>query len=69
MLPNILPPQVQPTHPLYQGQVPLTQLNLSYLHALVSHTPPPQASGPRMMALDIDSVRGKRLRNGNDDNF
>ena len=69
VLPNILPPQVQPPHPLYQGQVPLTQQNLSYLQALVSQTPPSQSSGSRMMALDIDSVRGKRPRNGNDDNF
>ena len=69
VLPNILPPQVQPPHPLYQGQVPLTQQNLSYLQALVSQTPPSQSSGSRMMALDIDSVRGKRPRNGYDDNF
>ena len=42
VLPNILPPQVQPPHPLYQGHVPLTQRNLSYLQALVSQTPPPK---------------------------
>ena len=69
--PPPLSPQVQPPHPLYRGQVPLIEQNLSYLQALVSQTPPPspQSSGSRMMALDIDSVSGKRLRNGNDDNF
>ena len=69
VMPNNPLPQVQPPHPLYQGQVPLTQQNLSYLQALVSQTPPSKSSGSHMMALDIDSVRGKRPHNGNDDNF
>ena len=41
----------------------------SFYRPLRPQTPPSQSSCSRMMALDIDSVRGKRPRNGNDDNF
>ena len=39
------------------------------MQAVMSQAQSPQTPGPRMMALDIDSVRVKRPRAGNDESF
>ena len=68
VLPNILSLFGHP-HPLYQGTAPVTQQNLNYMRAVMSQAQSPQSSGPRMMALDMDSMRGKRPRAGNNESF
>ena len=68
VLPNILQTPKQP-HPLYQATAPVTRQNLNFMQAVMAQAQLPQPAGSRMMAFDIDSVRGKRPRTSNDESF